>query len=117
LVAEVDGEVVGFASSGPERSGDPIFQGEIYALYVRPAYQRRGIRRRLVGTAARRLQQAGISGLLIRVLADNPPARRFYEQLGGQLVRAGEIEIGGARLAQVGYGWLDLQGLAAMSDL
>jgi len=115
LVAEMEGEIVGFSSGGPERSGDEVYRGEIYALYVSPAYQRRGIGRRLVGASARRLLQAGTGNLLVWVLSANP-SRQFYERLGGQLVREREIEIGGVSLPEVGYGWADLEALASMDS-
>ena len=35
-------EVVGFAMAGPIRDGVADYDGELYGLYVRPAYQRRG---------------------------------------------------------------------------
>jgi hypothetical protein len=41
------------------------------------------------------------------VLADNP-ARHFYETLGGQQVTKSQIEIGGVKLDEVAYGWLDI---------
>lgn len=28
------GEVIGFANGGPERSRDPVYTGEIYAIYL-----------------------------------------------------------------------------------
>lgn len=113
LVAEKEGEIVGFSWGGPERSGDEVYRGEIYALYVLPAYQRQGIGQRLVAASARRLLQAGICNLLVWVLSANP-YRQFYERLGGQLVREREVEIGGVSLPAVGYGWADLAALARM---
>ncbi len=47
--------------------------------------------------------------MLIWVLADNP-SRRFYERLGGQLVREAEVELGGQRLRELAYGWKNLDG-------
>lgn len=113
LVAETPGEIVGFSSGGPERSGDKVYRGEIYALYVLPAYQKQGIGRRLVGASARRLLQAGAGNLLVWVLSANP-SRQFYERLGGQRVREREIEIGGVSLPEVGYGWSNLEVLASI---
>ncbi len=46
--------------------------------------------------------------MLVRVLAENP-ARKFYEALGGQLLKAKPIEIGGATLDEVAYGWTDIR--------
>ncbi|WP_369306859.1 GNAT family N-acetyltransferase [Thermus islandicus] len=82
--------------------------GKVYAIYVLPEYQRQGIGRQLMSICARELLRDDIDTLLVWVLEANP-VRRFYEQLGGELVRTGWIEIGGARLRQLGYGWRDLR--------
>ena len=36
-------KVVGFSWGGPERSGNPIYQGELYAIYLLDGHQRKGI--------------------------------------------------------------------------
>src|SRR4051794_13563546 len=52
-VAETpDGQVVGVAMGGPERSGHPLYTGEVYVLYLLPAVQRQGLGRRLMATVA-----------------------------------------------------------------
>ena len=44
LVAETEeGELVGFAGDGPERTDDKVYRGELQALYLLESYQRRGI--------------------------------------------------------------------------
>lgn len=110
LVAEEAGKVVGFSGGGPERSGDAEYRGEIYAVYVLPSRQRQGTGRQMVQACAQRLQEQGLRSVLIWVLADNP-SRSFYERLGGRPVREQEIEIGGAQLREVGYGWPDIRAL------
>jgi GNAT superfamily N-acetyltransferase len=100
------GQVVGFASGGPERSGHPLYTGELYAIYILQDHQRRGIGRRLLVAIVRRLIQAGMASLLVWVLSDNP-ARRFYETLGGQYVFDKQVSIGDAQLVEVAYGWRD----------
>ncbi len=97
-------EIVGFASGGRERTGDPDYLGEIYALYVLQAQQGQGIGRKLLQTLARRLAAGGYTTLLIWVNAHNP-ARRFYEALGGVTARTGQREIKGVTYDDVGYGW------------
>ena len=105
------GTIVGFASGGPARTDHPLFRGELYAIYVLAEHQRRGLGRRLVRPVVAALIDAGIASLLVWVLADNP-ARRFYEALGGVPIADQQIEIGGAPLTEVAYGWPNLAALA-----
>ena len=99
--------IVGFASCGPLREALPGFDGELYTMYLRKAFQGMGYGRLLVAQAACHLAGAGYRSLALWVLKDNP-ACHFYERLGG--VRTGEkvIEIGGKALTDVAYGWTDL---------
>lgn len=113
-VAATDaGQVVGFAGSGPERDGNPTYRGELYAIYLFPAYQRRGVGRRLVAAVAQHLIQEGFPSMLVWVLQDNHPGCRFYASLGGEKVGQQSIAIGGVDLVEVSYGWKDISGLAA----
>jgi len=97
-VAETeDGQIVGFATGGAERENDPVYKGEVYALYLLKEYQQRGIGRQLVVTVARRLRQAGFANMLIWVLAENP-ACAFYAALSGKLAREKTVNIGGEDL-------------------
>jgi GNAT superfamily N-acetyltransferase len=112
-VAEgTSGHVIGFASGGPERSGDTVYTGELYAIYLLDRWQRQGIGRQLTVAVVERLIQAGLASLLIWVLAENR-SRRFYEALGGQQVYEKPVTIGGAPLVEVAYGWLDARTLIA----
>lgn len=112
-VAQDEGNTVGFALGGPERSGDSIYDGELYIIYVLEAHQRQGIGRLLVSHVARRLLQEGMESMLVWVLADNP-FRRFYERLGGQPVAEQSVSIGRAELKEVAYGWRGIQVLTGM---
>ncbi len=111
-VAENEGkEVVGIAICGPEESRDPIYHGEIYVLYVLPQYQNQGIGRELVSECVRHLSQhLKICTMLIWVIADSP-IRRFYELLGGELVRTKKKEIGKQLICEAGYGWQEIDRL------
>lgn len=110
LVAERDNQVIGFSAGGPERTGDPLFTGEIYALYLLKEYQQQGIGRMLVEASVISLVASGMQAMLIWVLRDNP-SRKFYEAMGGKYVREQAIEISGQSLAEVAYGWDDLSRL------
>jgi GNAT superfamily N-acetyltransferase len=82
LVA-VDGSAIrGLATTGLCRDGDFPNFGELMAIYVDPAYARRGVGRLLMAAARERLRLVGVAGALLWVLDGNAPARRFYERDG-----------------------------------
>lgn len=104
-----DGRIVGFAAGGPPQVPDstyPAYTGELYAIYLLADHQGRGTGRQLVASLAHALATRGMTSLLVWVLEGNP-ACHFYAALGG--VRAGEkpIDIGGATLTELAYGWPD----------
>jgi GNAT superfamily N-acetyltransferase len=105
--------VVGIAMGQPAEEAPWPNSGEINVLYVQQAYQGHGLGRRLVQAVASHLRQLGMPALTIAVLEANAPARRFYEAIGGQLVRACELEDSGYMLPGVIYGWADTQALIA----
>ncbi len=80
LVAELDGDVVGFASTGPAR--DEPGAGELYAIYVLPEWWGAGAGPALMRGAHDALRTAGYESAVLWVLGDNPRARRFYEREG-----------------------------------
>jgi L-amino acid N-acyltransferase YncA len=99
--------VVGFVSCGPYRDNDPLYKGEIYALYVLQEGQKRGIGRQLMQAAVTSLKNRGFNSMIAWVLADNPSSQ-FYERLGGKHVQTRNIAIGGKQLEEYAYGWKDL---------
>jgi GNAT superfamily N-acetyltransferase len=80
VVAEVDGEIVGFVSVGP--GSDPDTDGELYAIYVLPDRWGGGVGRALMQAGEDRLRELGHQHAILWVLEDNPRARRFYEAGG-----------------------------------
>ena len=115
VAEDSSGTVAGFASGGPERSGDPVYTGELYAIYLLAGSQGKGIGRRLALTVAGHLLRAGLDSMLVWVLAENP-ACSFYAALGGQQVYEKTETIGGASLVEVAYGWRDLRALVEGED-
>jgi len=81
-VAELDGEVVGFASTGPARDEDAQGAAEVYAIYVRPDLIGRVIGQRLLDHAVRDLLAQGYAEAILWTLVTNVPAQRFYERAG-----------------------------------
>jgi GNAT superfamily N-acetyltransferase len=110
VAEDASGQIVGFANGGVERAGDPVYQGELRAIYILKSHQKKGIGRELVRIVAQRLGQMKIDSMLVWVLADNP-ACRFCESLGGQRVHEKEIERGGTKLIEIAYGWMDISNL------
>lgn len=110
-VIEDAGRLVGFASGGRERAGEAGYKGELYAIYVLDDFQRRGYGRQLLHAVVEGLKKMGLDDMIIWVLRDNAPARKFYEELGGGYVRAQSITIGSATLQEVSYGWPTLGAL------
>jgi ribosomal protein S18 acetylase RimI-like enzyme len=116
-VEETCDEVIGIAMGQPAYEEPWPNTGAIKVLYVLQAYQGRGLGRRLVQVVARHLRWLGMPALTIAVLKANVPAQRFYEAIGGQFVRVGEIEDSGYMLPEIVYGWADTETLTGAAGL
>ncbi len=66
---------------------------------------------RLVRAVVDGLLELGLPDMIVWVLRENAPARRFYEKLGGVYVREQPITIGSSLLTEVSYGWRSLDDL------
>lgn len=107
-VAEIGGRIVGFAGSGRARAGAPTgYAGEVYAIYVDPDHQGKGIGRILLKKAAEGLAERRLIPVIIWTLFDNPRSRGFYESRGGTVVAERTEPFDGYELHEVGYGWRD----------
>ena len=115
-VAEVQSEVVGWAVGGPNHETESAYSGELYTIYLLPEYQRLGIGLKLVVATVDWLVESGFNSIMVWVLAENRPARRFYEALGGEYIQEKQITIGGVALPEVAYGWKDLASLVTKKD-
>ncbi|MFH2202238.1 MAG: GNAT family N-acetyltransferase [Elusimicrobiota bacterium] len=124
------GRIIGFAAAGPRRRGDEDTThgsfgfaaagesderctGELYAIYVLAARQKKGVGRRLMGEAVRWLRDHGHAAMLVWVLEKNP-TRKFYEDLGGRLL--GSMSAKFVPLEKISYGWEDMDRLAALLE-
>jgi GNAT superfamily N-acetyltransferase len=113
---ELTGEIAAFVWGGPERHHDPLYSGELYAIYILDAYQRQGLGRRLIQALVRSLLDVGISSLLLWVIDANP-GRYFYEALGGKRVKSGTFEVRGVTIGESAYGWTDTRALLQDTSL
>ncbi|MFE4577835.1 GNAT family N-acetyltransferase [Streptomyces chartreusis] len=105
LVAERDGEIVGWACHGPYRDGEVRTEDvELYAIYVDPGRYGAGIGHALLQESVRRCTAAGHPRMLLWVLKGNDRARRFYERAGFQADGAEEpFEVDGVEVPEVRY--------------
>lgn len=103
-VAESNGEVVGFASTGPSRDEDAAGAGEVYAIYVRPDLYGNGIGAGLLAHAARDLAGQGYVRAILWTLESNAAAQRFYERAGWRLDGSTKLDVlDGFELAEVRF--------------
>lgn len=96
------------------RNSDPVFESELYTIYLLESHQHMGLGRLLTSKIPQRLLEEGIHSMLVWVLAANP-SRLFYEALGATQVSERDITIGNASLPEVAYGWTNLSSLLLLS--
>ncbi len=103
LIAEHDGKPVGWSCHGPYREGDTrTADAELYAIYVDPAHWGKGAGQALLRESLHRCTAAGYPRMLLWVLKDNTPARRFYERAGFRPDGAQEpFEVHGVQVPEV----------------
>ena len=88
LGAYVDNIPAGFIISGPsDEKHIPEQDGHLWALYIAALQHRQGIGRTLAYAAMQHWHALGGSTMTIGVLAENKPARAFYESLGAKLLK------------------------------
>lgn len=93
LVAETDGEVLGWASYGPYRPRQGYSRTVEHSVYLAPTAQRRGIGGQLLTALIAHAEAAGIHTMIGVIDADNAGSLRFHEQHGftetGRLPKVG----------------------------
>lgn len=91
LVAERDGEVVGFVQAHRSNA-----TGHVLRLYVDPDHQREGIGTTLFEAVEDALISSGVERIRAMALAQNERAQAFYRSLGMNRVGTETTTIGGA---------------------
>ena len=82
LVAELDGEVAGFAVAGAASGDETDEVGEVYTLNVDPAAWGSGAGRALLAACEEHLAAQGFTEAVVWLHPDNARSRAFYEQQG-----------------------------------
>ncbi len=101
LVAELDGDVVGFTSLGAASEEDEA--GEIYAIYVHPSCWGLGVGRTLIERAEDSLRRSGFRTALLWVLERNERAERFYRAAGWSQDGRKDEDFQGAAVVELRY--------------
>jgi len=94
FVAEEDGRIVGFVAVG---------DGEVSGIYVEPEAWGSPAGTALMRAGLDELRALGYSNAVLRVLEDNPRARRFYEREGWRVDGRFQGEHLGVQTAEVRY--------------
>jgi GNAT superfamily N-acetyltransferase len=83
LVADDDGELLGYVGCGANRDPAPPAEvGEVRSLFVSPKAWRRGVGRELMDAALDDLRDRGYTAAIVWSFAANDRANAFYERTG-----------------------------------
>jgi GNAT superfamily N-acetyltransferase len=104
FVAEDGKGVLGFVSGGKPREPFDGYDAELFAIYLLRESQGKGVGRNLFQLLARTLQAADHTAMALWVLSRNP-AVKFYQRMGGVEIARKMIEIGGAPLEEIAFGF------------
>ncbi len=111
FVAAMNDEIVGFVCGGRIREPLQDYDAELYAIYLLPRAQGHGLGSALLKTLADALRAQGFKSMAAWVLLDNSSSA-FYRKTGAAPVLQKEIEVGGAMLQAIAFGWPDLELIA-----
>lgn len=86
FVAEADGQIIGFASTLPQRNPEmrPVAEGEIAALYLLSSYHRQGFGTALWHVCLTELRRMGWGRATFEVHRGNAAAIAFYDAQGAE---------------------------------
>lgn len=85
LVAEQDGQVIGYTYAGVEGTDYMALRGPAGALYdivVDPAHRRQGVGRMLLDTTLDALKSKGAPRVVLETAERNPSAQHLFERAG-----------------------------------
>ena len=99
--------VVGFADFGQPRESIGAYEAELYAIYILPKFQGKGVGEKLFNLVLESLVRNGKSSMYLLALAVSP-YKSFYEKMGGLIVGRKQIEIEGIVFETLVYGWESL---------
>ena len=102
-VAEEDGRLIGFAAG--RNSGEPGWEGELYALYQEEGRRGTGLGKALFTCAVETFFVRGQRSMLVWAMEANKQAVGFYRHMGGVLVRRRANCFGDTTVTDIAFGW------------
>lgn len=106
IVAEHDNKVVGFCryTDNIEKTPEtPKADCELRALYVKPEVKHNGIGKKMFQYAVNEFKNIGKTKMVLWCLKDNVLARKFYEKMGGKIIKERLIHIGNRDYKEVAF--------------
>jgi ribosomal protein S18 acetylase RimI-like enzyme len=116
MVADAEGEVVGFAGCGPARKDNLGSDGEIYMINILNRAKRRHTGAKLMRAMADALEGWRFRTAGLWVLEKNLPARAFYARLGGTPGIVSEEDHDGVMLTDCAVLWPRIATLRERAD-
>lgn len=105
LLAEREGEVVGFTCAGRQHGDDyPQYEAELYTIYLLAKEQGKGTGERLFEAAVQSVIRQGLQSMVVFVLDENP-STQFYEKMGARKIDEVEAVIGDDVYKEAVYAW------------
>ena len=106
IVAEINNEIVGFCryTDNMDKTPEtPEADCELRALYVKPELKHNGIGKKMFQYAVNEFKHMGKTKMVLLCLKDNALARRFYEKMGGIIIKERLIHIGNRDYQEVAF--------------
>ncbi len=103
VAVKLDGDVLGFISVGHARDPEFTGMGEVYAIYVSPAYQFQGIGKALWQKGLDCLRQLEWSACYVWVIGACLPSLRFFRTHQGRFEKTRSIKIASQSYFEICY--------------
>lgn len=106
IIAEFSNEIVGysrFINNNTLTLEIPEVDCELTALYVKPNLKNNGIGTKMFQYVLNFFKNQNKQKMIIWCLRDNFPSRKFYEKMGGKIIKERPINIGNKDYIEVGF--------------
>lgn len=106
IVAELDKEIIGFCrftDSNRFSPETPEADCELSGLYVKPNLKNNGIGTKMFQYVLEEFKGQNKTKMIIWCLKDNYPSRKFYEKMGGKVIKERSITIDNKDYMEVGF--------------